>query len=428
MRSIRRGGALIVAVTAVVALAAACSGGGGDGGGNNGGSVTLTWWHNATSDPGKSEWKKVADSFHASHPNVSFTIVPMQNEQFTTKVPLALQSDDPPDIFQQWGGGAEATQAQSGKLMDISQGVSGWIDKLGPGAKGWQVDGKWYGVPYDYHIVGYWYRKDLFKQAGITTPPATMDEFNADVAKLKAAGIVPVAIGSKDKWPDAFYYEYFVLRECPKDTVTSAIAKVDFSAPCFTKAAGDLKAFLGTKPFQKGFLGTSSQQGAGSSAGMVANGKAAMELQGDWEMSVMPALASDPNFASKLGWFPFPSVPGGGGDQHAGLGGGDGFSCTSQATSACPQFLKYITSADVQRQLVKAKAATLPANPEANDALSSPTMKDVLSYLQKTEYNQLYFDQALPTAAGQALNDAVANFFAGQGSAADIVNSVGNTN
>ncbi len=49
---------------------------------------------------------------------------------------------------------------------------------------------------------------------------------------------------------------------------------------------------MATKPFQTGFLGTPAQVGAGSSAGLVANGKAAMELQGDWDPGVMSALTT----------------------------------------------------------------------------------------------------------------------------------------
>lgn len=418
----RRRSALAASLVALVALATACSSSGSKT--SKDGKVTLTWWHNATADPGKTQWQKIADAYHSAHPKVTIKVEPIQNEQFTTKVPVALQGDNPPDIYQQWGGGALATQVQSGKLMDLTQLTSGWIDELGPGVKGWQADGKQYGVPFDYHIVGFWYRKDLFAQAGVTSTPTTMPEFNAAVGKLKAAGIAPIAIGSKDRWPDAFYWDYFVLRECPKATVVDSLAKKSLDDPCFTKAGEDLKALLDTKPFQKAFLGTPAQQGAGSSAGLVANGKAAMELQGDWEMAVMPSLATDKNFASKLGWFPFPSVPGAGGDQQAALGGGDGFSCTKSAGAACADFLKYVSSAPVQRELVQAKAATLPANPEANDAITDPTLKTVLSYLQQVQYNQLYFDQALPTNAGQALNDAVANFFAGKGSPKAIADSV----
>jgi len=426
MRRRQRGLAFAAALLVAGGALAGCGGGSSDSSGGSGG--TLTWWHNATADPGKAQWQKVADDFSKAHPGTTIKPVPIQNEQFTSKVPAALQGNNPPDIYQQWGGGAEATQVQSGKLMDISDAVKGWIGQLGPSATNWQVDGKWYGAPYDYHLVGFWYRKDLFKKAGITSPPTTITELNADVAKLKKAGITPIAIGSKDRWPDAFWWEYFVLRECSKQTVQDSIKNVKFDDPCFTKAGDDLKSFLDTKPFQPGFLGTPAQQGAGSSAGMLANGQAAMELQGDFEMLVTPSLAKDKNFTKQMGWFPFPAVEGGGGDPKAGLGGGDGFSCTSQAGSACPEFLKYIASAPVQKRLVKTDSITLPANPAANSAVSDPSLKAVLDALGKVSYNQLYFDQALPTDAGQALDSAVADFFAGQASAQDVADSVSGAN
>ena len=59
-----------------------------------------------------------------------------------------------------------------------------------------------------------------------------------------------------------------------------------FNDPCWTKAGKDLKTFEG-KPFNDGFLTTSAQQGAGSSAGLVANHKAAMELMGAWDPGVI---------------------------------------------------------------------------------------------------------------------------------------------
>jgi len=50
------------------------------------------------------------------------------------------------------------------------------VRPTGKFGENWQVDGKQYGVPFEQHFVGFWYRKDLFQQAGITTPPKTMDE------------------------------------------------------------------------------------------------------------------------------------------------------------------------------------------------------------------------------------------------------------
>jgi raffinose/stachyose/melibiose transport system substrate-binding protein len=426
MRKIRTSAALVLtAALSLTAAACSSSGGGAAGSTNSSGPVNLTWWHNGTTDPVRSLWAQAASTYHSSHPNVSFTVDPIQNEQFTTKVPAALEGNTPPDIYQQWGGGALSSQITSGKVMDLTSLVSSWISEIGATAQGWQANGKQYGVPYDLHVVGFWYRKDLFAQAGITAPPATMDEFNADVAKLKAAHLVPVAVGGKDRWPDAFYWDYFAVRECSTDALKAASSSLKLDDPCWTKAGNDLKAFLATNPFQSGFLGTPAQQGAGSSAGMIANGKAAMELQGDWELSTMTGLVPNGNFKSQLGWFPFPAVTGAAGDPSVALGGGDGFSCTTKATAACADFLKYLASPAIQDK-VASEGLGLPVNPAANSSLTDPTIQTVSSYASKASYIQMYFDIAFPTNVGQSLDTAVANFFAGQGTPQSLVQSITN--
>ncbi len=274
------------------------------------------------------------------------------------------------------------------------------------------------------HVVGFWYRTDLFATAGITAPPKTLADLEADVTKLKAHHIVPIAVGSKDRWPDAFWWEYFALRECSTSVLKQAMSSINMSAPCFAKASSDLTAFMSTKPFQAGYLGTAAQQGAGSSAGLVANGKAAMELQGDWEPGTIAGLTSDKAINSKLGWFGFPAVPGGAGDPTTVLGGGDGFSCTTSAPlAACAQFLQYLISPEVQKE-VTAAGTGLPANPAAASALQGQGLKDALAANQAAAYVQTYFDIAFPTQVGQNLDNAVADFFAGQGSAQSVIGSV----
>jgi raffinose/stachyose/melibiose transport system substrate-binding protein len=424
MRGIRKYGAATVVALTAASLLSACSSSGGGTSSNGSGKVTLTWWHNGTADPLKSLWQQAADDYHKAHSNVTIKVVPIQNEQFTTKIPLALQSNDPPDVYFNQGGGLLGTQSESGRVADISKQTASFVKDLGPAAAGWQVNGKQYGIPYDTHVVGFWYRKDIFATAGITAPPTTIDELNADITKLKAAKVAPIAIGGKDRWPDAFYYDYFAVRECSVATLKSAIKAKKFDDACFTKAGQDVLTFLGTKPFQEGFNGTPAQQGAGSSAGLVANGKAAMELQGDWDPSVMSALSTDKSLATKLGWFPFPAVTGAAGDPKVALGGGDGFSCTTKNTQACVDFLKYLSGEVVQKKLVKAGAAVIPVNSAAASAISDPTIKQVFQFSQSTSYVQTYFDIALPTAQGQALDDAAANLFAGQGGADAVAKAV----
>jgi raffinose/stachyose/melibiose transport system substrate-binding protein len=374
--------------------------------------VTLIWWNNANTQPLLGVFNNIIKQFEATHPNITIQNVPLQNELFKTKITPALRGNSPPDIYQQWGSGQQATQVQSGKVADISSDVSSWIGALGTPATEWQTNGKWYGVPYDLHVVGFWYRKDLFAKAGITSTPTTIPELESDDAKLKAAGITPITVGSKDGWPDAFWWEYFALRECSQAAVTQAMSSVKLSAACFTKASADLDAFVKTNPFETGFLGVPAQSVPNSSVGLLANGKAAMELQGDWDPAAGAGLTSDKNLDNELGWFPFPAVPGGAGNPKAVLGGGDGYSCTTSAAEpACATFLQYLTSPAAQKQIIGAGAG-LPANPVAAGDLTVPAEKIASAANSAAPYIAEYFDTALPTTPGQNLDNAVAKWFA----------------
>jgi raffinose/stachyose/melibiose transport system substrate-binding protein len=434
MRGSRKPAIVAVAVASALAIAACSSSSSSSNSSSSAGAssssssttkVTLTWWNNGNTQPLLGVWKSVAAAFHAAHPNVTININAIQSDLFTTKMPIALKSDNPPDIFQQWGGGQEATQFTSGKLANLSSLASGWISELGQAAAGWQVNGQQYGIPYDQHVVGFWYRKDLFAKAGITSPPTTIAQLESDDTMLKAHGITPISLGGGSRWPDAFFWEYFAVRECSQSVLQSSIKAVNMTAPCFSQATKDLTSFMATNPFQGGFNATQAQTGAGSSAGLLANGKAAMELQGDWETSVVPALTSDKNIVSELGWFPFPQVPGGAGNPTAVLSGGDGFSCTTGASEpACAEFLQYIDSTSVQEELVTKAGIGLPANSSAESVLTDPALQAAAAAHRNAAYDAEYFDIAFPVNPGQALDTALANFFAGKGSNSTIINSV----
>src|SRR6202021_4303487 len=76
--------------------------------------VTLTWWNNGNTQPLLGVWQSVVAAFHASHPNVTISMNAIQSDLFTTKMPIALKSDKPPDIFQQGGGGRGAPRLTAG--------------------------------------------------------------------------------------------------------------------------------------------------------------------------------------------------------------------------------------------------------------------------------------------------------------------------
>jgi raffinose/stachyose/melibiose transport system substrate-binding protein len=422
MRNVNKVGA---ALAGAALLLSACGGSGGsEATADPNAKVTLTWWHNGVDAPAKAYFQGVADAYTAAHPNVTFKIEPIQNETIQTKIAVALQSNDPPDIFQQWGGGELTTQVDAGKVQDITSATRTAVSAMGASAGGWQVDGKQYGLPFSLGVVGFWYRTDLFKDAGIDAPPRTMEELNGAVAKLGARNITPIALGGKDKWPDAFYWGYFATRECSQATLETAAKDLKFTDPCFLKAGQDLETFINSKPFANGFNGTPAQTGAGSAAGQLANGKAAMELMGHWESGVVGGLTPDKKpLGDKLAWFPFPAVAGGAGDPKAAFGGGDGYSCSVKAPPACGDFLAFLLTKENQEKF-GTTGTGLPVIAGTQGSVSDKSLQATLAFRNAAPFVQLYFDKALPTSVGQALNDEIANLFAGKSDPGKIVKAV----
>src|SRR5262249_29146398 len=104
----RRTGAVVALLAATSLLLAAC--GGGSGNNTDNGSalyknpVTLVWWTNYNTDgPAKTYWQKVAADFHTLHPTVTVQFNGIEtNELQRSKIPAALLSGSPPDIFAAW--------------------------------------------------------------------------------------------------------------------------------------------------------------------------------------------------------------------------------------------------------------------------------------------------------------------------------------
>lgn len=345
---------------------------------------TITFWHNATSGAGKKYWNDLAAAF-TKKTGVKVKISSYQNEDWANKITTALQ--DPasaPDVFFNNIYADLQSQSEAGLLKDITNDLDSDVkSNMGNALSQYTIDGKTYGVPVSVSPGGFWYSKDLFKKAGIEKTPTTIEELSQDVSKLKAAGISPIALGAKDGWPASHWFYHFALRLCGTDTYAKGQFDYDFSDSCWTKAATETQDFASTDPFNKGFLTTSAQQGAGSSAGLVANHKAAMELMGAFEPGVIADLTPDKKPLSDLGYFPFPAVEGGK-DTSSMLLGEDGFVVSAQASDKAVDFVNFIANKENQEKYSDAFQA-VPANQSAQGAVTNEALKEMVEYYKKAD-------------------------------------------
>lgn len=383
--------------------------------------VTIRWWHIQTAEAQAAFWQQVADEFMAQHPNVNIEITILENEAFKSRLVTVMQAGDPPDLFQSWGGGVLWKYADAGLVRNIAPELEGeWKDSFAAKAalELYGRNGEYYGVPWTWGAVGIFYNKDLFAKAGLDpeNPPQTWDEFLAAIKALKDAGITPIALGEKDKWTGHFWWVYLALRIGGGDAFLKAYNREGaFTDEPFVKAGEYLKQLIDLDPFPEGYLGMNY----GDQQTVMLDEAAAMELMGQWAPGAYQG--NSPEKAAvllpKLGWFPFPLVEGGAGNPGDVLGGGDGFAVGANAPDETVEFLKYITSVEVQRAGTENTAmGIVPTVKGADDVITDPIKKTIIKFRDEAPYFQLYYDQFLPPAVGGMVNDAVEALFAGQAS------------
>ena len=376
----------------------------------------ITVLHVSDNAAQKAIWDQIANDYNAEHKGVKVEFKYLENEAFKAKLPTMLQADKSrPDLFYSWGGGVMQAQDKAGFLKDITKDVASWESELTPTAvDAFKVDGKTVGVPFEVGEVVFYYNKKLFDKAGVKAEDIkTWDDFLGAVKKLKAAGITPIVVGGGEKWPMHFYYSYLVMRIGGEHALADAKAGKDggFKNPTFVEAGKRLQELAALQPFQPGYLSTKHAE----SSGMFGDGKAAMDLMGQWLLSMQgPNSTSGKGLAEEdIGILSFPVLPGGKGKATDTLGGVNGWLVSKSAPPEAIDFLKFFSQEKYAKETAE-KAAYIPVVKGSESAFTDPLFKRLADDLSKTTYHQNYFDQDLGPSVGRVINDVSVSVAAGQ--------------
>ena len=266
-------------------------------------------------------------------------------------------------------------------------------------------DGHLYGVARDVSEVVLWYNKALFEQAGVD--PASMetwDGFLAGVQAFKDAGITPIAIGAKDKWPAHFWWSKLVVRLAGMEGFQAAARGEGdgFAGEDFVKAGEYFLQLSELEPWQEGFLAASY----GDASGLFGDGKAAMHLMGDWDYGAMKDNSANKQGIpdDQLGILPFPTIEGGKGDPTDTLGGLGGVLFSKNASDAAVKWIEFFNNKENQAKYA-ADAYYIPIAKGAADGMTNPFKVQIAQNIGNAHWHALFFDQALGPNVGGVVND-----------------------
>ncbi|WP_158818894.1 ABC transporter substrate-binding protein [Methylocapsa sp. S129] len=154
---------------------------------------------------------KIATAFEAQS-GVKVVINNMDHEANKTAIRNYLVAGAPDICF--WFSGNRMKAFVKRNLFDDISDLIAREDLKGPlgGTIGSvTVDGKQYGLPMGGTLWGNFYLKDVF-EANKLTVPTTWEETLDYGEKAKTAGLVPLAMGTKELWPAAGFFDEMNLR------------------------------------------------------------------------------------------------------------------------------------------------------------------------------------------------------------------------
>ncbi|MEV7884588.1 ABC transporter substrate-binding protein [Streptomyces sp. NPDC002817] len=310
--------------------------------------TTLNFWHAWSAPAEVKAVKSLIAGFEKAHPNIHVNVVGNMTDD---KINQALRAggSKAPDVMSSFTTNAVGKFCSSGALVDLNP----FFEKSGidpaktfPSAMNeyTQFEGNRCTAPLLGDAYGLYYNKTAFEKAGISSPPKTWSEFEADAKKLtiaqgdsyKQLGFMPNYHGwetTTEHYMGQFSPTYF--DKSGKSTVATDPA-VSSAFTLQKKLVDDLGGYQKLEKYR------SKLGDEWGPKHPFHTGQVAMQLDGEWRLGM--ALEAKPDF--EIGVAPLP-VPDDQADQYGKgyiTGTITGIAATSKKQNAAWELVKYITT------------------------------------------------------------------------------------
>ncbi len=360
---------------------------------------TLVLWDIRTeSDPVSGPMADAIARFEADHPDVTVKHVPVQNDNYKTKIQTAMAANNEPDIFMTWGSSSLEKYVVNDKVLNLTSYLTeDWLDNFTPAAMDLgKINEEYYGLPVTNMATAVvWYRTDMFEQYGLDVPETYEDLLKVGQV-LKDNGITPFTLANKSKWTGSMYFVYLADRIGGPGAFRDAVNRTGaFNDEAFIEAGRVIQELVKKGYFPKGVNGM--DEDTGQSRALIYADKAAMYLMGTWANGVFQS--ENPEMKeNKISFFNFPGFKNGNGDPSNLIGtpGDNYYSVAKSSTNKdlAVEFLQYITDKNFAKGL--ASVGNLPPFTGVKDDIKDPTIQKVYDLFQEANHIQLWYDQSLP--------------------------------
>jgi ABC-type glycerol-3-phosphate transport system substrate-binding protein len=397
VQSTRKALAVLCSATLAVGALAACSSSKKSGGGNTGAKTSsaaagpnlkgktftvLGQWTGAE----QKAFQSVLDGFKKAT-GATGKYTPAAGGDEATVLGTQVNGGNPPDVAMLALPGAISQYAKAGKLQPLSTGAKAAV--AANYASVWTqlatVSGQVYGVPFDASNKStVWYATKAFSDAGISSDPATWEDFLADAKTLSDSGVpVPVSVGGGDGWTLTDWFENVYIRTAGLDMYDKLTHhQIPWTDPTVTKALTTLKQ-LWSDP---ALIGSPAKALKVPFPASVDNAfkktpTSAIVFEGSFVATTITGDKNPAKVGTDAKFFPFPAVSG---SKPALVGGGD-FAVGFTKNAAVQPFLEYLAGVEAAKAIVgQPGSGFLSANKnlaasDYNDSTSGELGKQIVS-------------------------------------------------
>ncbi|MGJ8621330.1 MAG: ABC transporter substrate-binding protein [Yoonia sp.] len=302
----------------------------------------------------------LAADFDALHPGLEVNLTIVDREAWKTQIRNALGAN-PPDVVNWYAANRMRPYVDAGLFADISDlWAEPTFEALASTKGAMTLDGAQWGVPYTYYQWGVYYRKDIFDQYGLSEPTNWAEEM-ANCQTLLDNGVKCYTIGTKFLWTAGGWFDYINSRTNGYDFhVALARGEIPWTDDRVRQTFANWAELIEMGAFIDDHQTYSWQE----ALPFMVNGDAAAYLMGNFAVAAMRdgGLTDD-----QLDFYQFPVINPD--VDYAEDAPTDTFHIASGAQNmdAAKEFLRYVTSADVQTAINGGDAlGQLPVNANAS--------------------------------------------------------------
>lgn len=383
---------------------------------------TITFWHLGTDEPDKTMWNYAVEQYNENNSEESgYTVeqVATVNDQYKTKLSVAMASGECPDMYIHWTGGPMADYAKSGYAQDITD----LVDEYGlrdlyteASLEQASIDGRIYAIPVKNNSIAvFFYDKAMWEEKGYEVP-TTISELEALCDKMVEDGITPFALANQPQWTGSMYYMYLVARHGGSEIVSAAYDGSGSFVNDSTIYAGEkISEWVEKGYFPDGVNSLSPDNG--DDRALLYQG-AGMMLSGSWQTGSIKE--ENPDFYENLGVFAFPAMDGSDVDSSMIVGTlGDNFisfNCEGEKLEEAFKVAAYYSTEEFKD--LDVSLGNIP--PLQNVTSEEPVNQELISLVEDASSVQLWWDQYLPSAVADVHKSATQKLFDLSASAEDV--------